>query len=63
MTHNRKARVPQALVQQLKPGGRMIIPVGPNGGEQFLMRVEKERDGRVTEHKLMSVRYVPLVER
>ena len=57
------ARVPQALVQQLKPGGRMIIPVGPNGGEQFLMRVEKERDGRVTEHKLMSVRYVPLVER
>ena len=56
------ARVPEALVQQLKPGGRMIIPVGPQGGSQHLMRIDKDAGGNTTQHNLMGVRYVPLVE-
>ena len=56
------ARVPEALVQQLKPGGRMIIPVGPNGGAQYLMLIHKDAEGQITETNLMGVRYIPLVE-
>ena len=54
------ARVPRALVEQLKPGGRMIIPVGPRGGSQHLMRIDKDADGQVTQHRLMGVRYVEI---
>ena len=56
------AHVPQALVQQLKTGGRMIIPVGPDGGAQFLMLIYKDAEGRVFEKNLMGVHYIPLVE-
>ena len=58
------ARVPEELVRQLKPGGLMIIPVGPQGGQQHLVRVDKGQDGHgaITQHILMGVRYVPLVE-
>lgn len=38
----------------------MIIPVGPDGGDQVLMRIHKE-SGKVYAHELMGVRYVPLV--
>lgn len=48
--------VPQALVEQLKVGGRIVIPVR---GE--MTRVTKERDGRVTEEKLGQFSFVPLV--
>ena len=57
---------PRALLQQLKVGGVLIIPVGPDGGVQNLYRVERLGDGfspedfRVTE--LLGVRYVPLVQ-
>ena len=57
------ATLPQALVQQLKPGGRMIIPLGPEGGKQTLDLVEKDNENRVTKTKLMGVRYVPLCEK
>lgn len=52
--------VPPPLVQQLKPGGRMCIPVGSRFGVQYLLLVEKDEDGEVTTRNLMPVRFVPL---
>jgi len=57
------ASVPRALVEQLARGGRMVIPVGPEGGEQYLMQLDKDTDGKVSETVLFGVRYVPLVNR
>jgi protein-L-isoaspartate(D-aspartate) O-methyltransferase len=52
--------IPTALVQQLRPGGRMIIPVGPRGSQQ-LLQVDVDQSRKVTQTALMGVRYVPLV--
>jgi protein-L-isoaspartate(D-aspartate) O-methyltransferase len=57
------ASVPKALVDQLSPGGRMVIPVGPEGEPQVLAVVDKRPDGHVSRHDLMDVQYVPLVQR
>jgi protein-L-isoaspartate(D-aspartate) O-methyltransferase len=54
-------QVPPALVAQLKPGGRMVIPVGPAGGNQELLLVTKGADGGVREKRVLPVRFVPLV--
>ena len=54
-------RVPQALVEQLKAGGRMVIPVGATGQVQELLLVEKRADGTVTRKNVLPVRFVPLV--
>ena len=51
---------PPPLVQQLKPGGRMVIPVGGPFFVQQLMLVEKAEDGSVTARQLLPVRFVPL---
>lgn len=53
-------RVPQPLVDQLKPGGRMVIPVGPSFAEQELVLVEKRADGSVTRRTVLPVRFVPM---
>ena len=55
--------VPEALHQQLKPGGRMIVPVGPCMGSQFLEQHDKGANGTVTVRRLMGVRYVPLTSK
>jgi protein-L-isoaspartate(D-aspartate) O-methyltransferase len=55
--------VPDALVAQLKPGGRMVIPVGPRHGDQVLLQLDKATDGRSCSQKVITgVRYVPLVK-
>ncbi len=52
--------VPQPLVDQLKPGGRMIIPVGPRGRVQELRLLVKQEDGSVNTTTLDLVRFVPM---
>jgi protein-L-isoaspartate(D-aspartate) O-methyltransferase len=52
--------VPPALVEQLKPGARMVIPVGPSGLTQELLVVRKEADGRTVSRRTILVRFVPL---
>jgi protein-L-isoaspartate(D-aspartate) O-methyltransferase len=51
--------VPPALVEQLKPGGRMVIPVGE--WRQDLKLVTKRADGGYDERDVLQVRFVPLV--
>ncbi len=51
--------IPPPLVEQLKDGGRMIIPVGSPFQMQLLMLVEKKGDGEITTRSLMPVRFVP----
>jgi protein-L-isoaspartate(D-aspartate) O-methyltransferase len=53
--------VPPALVAQLKPGGRMVIPVGGSGDIQFLKVLVKRDDGGYDEKRVLPVRFVPLV--
>ncbi len=53
--------VPAALVDQLKPGGRLVIPVGADGYAQYLTLVTKRADGSVEERRVLPVRFVPLV--
>ncbi|KGN63519.1 protein-L-isoaspartate O-methyltransferase 1 isoform X1 [Cucumis sativus] len=55
------AEIPPALIDQLKPGGRMVIPVG--NVFQDLKVVDKDSDGSVSIHDETSVRYVPLTSR
>ena len=54
------AAVPQPLIDQLKPGGRMVIPVGGPSDVQHLLLVEKQSDGRTTTRRTLPVRFVPL---
>ena len=53
------SHVPPPLIEQLRPGGRMIIPVGSPFLTQQLMVVEKHKDGKVTTRQLLPVRFVP----
>ena len=54
-------RIPPALVTQLKPGGRMVIPVGGDGWVQYLKVVTKRADGGYDQRDVIPVRFVPLV--
>jgi len=54
-------RVPEALVAQLKPGGRMVVPVGEAGEIQFLVLVTRRADGGTDQRRVLPVRFVPLV--
>jgi protein-L-isoaspartate(D-aspartate) O-methyltransferase len=53
--------VPRTLLEQLKPGGRMVVPVGPEGGMQYLMLYSRRADGSFEEKRVLPVRFVPLV--
>ena len=54
------SQIPPPLVKQLKPGGRMIIPVGSPFYTQQLVLVTKEAKGKITLKQLLPVRFVPL---
>jgi protein-L-isoaspartate(D-aspartate) O-methyltransferase len=54
------SHIPPPLVEQLKPGARMVIPVGGPFQVQSLMLVEKQRDGSVIQWNMGAVRFVPL---
>ncbi|MGI6433585.1 MAG: protein-L-isoaspartate(D-aspartate) O-methyltransferase [Sphaerochaetaceae bacterium] len=53
-------RTPEAIVQQLAPSGRMIVPVG-QPGNQTLFLITRSLDGTLTEKELLKVAFVPLV--
>lgn len=53
--------IPQALEDQLADGGRLVIPVGPQGGVQELVLVTKTK-GKLARKEITSVRFVPLVK-
>lgn len=52
---------PRMLLEQLRPGGRMVVPVGPEGGIQHLMLYARRPDGGYEEKRVLAVRFVPLV--
>jgi protein-L-isoaspartate(D-aspartate) O-methyltransferase len=52
-------RVPEPLVEQLRPGGRMCIPVGPDGSQELLL-LHKQADGSLRREVLEPVRFVPM---
>jgi protein-L-isoaspartate(D-aspartate) O-methyltransferase len=53
--------VPRALVEQLKPGGRLVIPVGGDGAMQYLKVLTRRADGGLDERRVLPVRFVPLI--
>jgi protein-L-isoaspartate(D-aspartate) O-methyltransferase len=53
-------KVPPALIEQLRAGGRMVIPVGPVGEVQSLLLIEKDSAGRVRSRDVIPVQFVPL---
>lgn len=55
------AEIPQPLISQLNPGGRLIIPVGPAGGTQILEEIIKRPDGTLAGKEHIAVRFVPLI--
>ena len=55
--------IPQPLVDQLAPKGRMVIPVGSSHGMQNLFVVAKDAEGRVVAKRTIGVRFVPLTRR
>ncbi|MGZ3445918.1 MAG: protein-L-isoaspartate(D-aspartate) O-methyltransferase [Myxococcaceae bacterium] len=55
------SHVPPALIEQLKPGGRMVIPVGSMYGAQNLLQVDKDASGVVRTRILLPVAFVPML--
>ncbi len=54
------ADIPAALIEQLKPGGRLLIPVGNRYSGQELLLIEKDWHGRVSRNSVLPVIFVPL---
>ncbi len=53
-------RIPQALIEQLAVGGRLLIPVG-DAEQQVLQLVQRNADGTTSLHRLEGCRFVPLI--
>lgn len=54
------SHIPHALIEQLKPGGKMMIPVGGNFMTQQLLLISKSHDGKIQTRQVLPVRFVPL---
>ena len=54
------SHVPPPLIEQLKPGGRMVIPVGGRFVTQLLLLLEKNDEGEIITRQIGAVRFVPL---
>jgi protein-L-isoaspartate(D-aspartate) O-methyltransferase len=52
---------PQALVDQLTESGKMVLPVGPRHGAQYIVKITKNAGGELTRETLIAVRFVPLL--
>ncbi len=52
--------VPQPLIDQLAPGGRLVAPVGEEHGAQTLVLLEKDATGAISRRELLPVRFVPM---
>jgi protein-L-isoaspartate(D-aspartate) O-methyltransferase len=55
--------VPPALIAQLKPGGRLVVPVGGLWDVQDLQLIEKDSAGKTTTRSVIPVRFVPMVKK
>lgn len=55
------ADVPKALIDQLKPGGKLVAPVGRSAWDQELVLVEKSAEGKIRRRAVLPVRFVPMV--
>ncbi len=51
--------VPEPLIRQLRAGGRLVVPVGPEGAVQSLRVLTKDAEGNVSSSDVLSVRFVP----
>jgi protein-L-isoaspartate(D-aspartate) O-methyltransferase len=54
--------IPRPLVEQLAPGGRLVIPVGRENQVQWLTLIERDRDGELRKKALLPVRFIPMRE-
>lgn len=55
------ADIPGALIEQLAPGGRLVLPFVMPGGDQTLLAVDKRDDGAIVKSAILPVAFVPLV--
>jgi len=53
--------IPEALVAQLVTGGKMILPLGPRNGPQYIVKLTREPGGELGREELIAVRFVPLL--
>jgi protein-L-isoaspartate(D-aspartate) O-methyltransferase len=53
-------RIPPPLIEQLKPGGRMILPYETNAGFQYLVLITKDEKGNLSRKNVMPVMFVPM---
>ena len=54
-------QLPQALIDQLKPGGKLVAPVGDSTGTQNLVVLDKDSAGRTKQRSVIPVQFVPMV--
>ncbi|MEX2452143.1 MAG: protein-L-isoaspartate(D-aspartate) O-methyltransferase [Rhodospirillales bacterium] len=54
--------IPGTLIEQMKPGGRLVIPIGPQHDSQTLFRCVKESDGRLSAQRILPVAFVPMIK-